>query len=748
MAQGMGLGSLGSPAPVFHNFGPSRSSSLSSSSLSHNRHRARSTASNLSAHTGSASASDWSGLGMQDDDSGSCPSPNSFLGNQDFGSPRLGWFSGSQGSASPDPLVSQVQSLSTELGNVKASLSPLHSKVDQLLELLRNPRDPKHAVWILEAGDAFRRQPRIAPGSPQLAELQARYPSVEIWDPEDFNDKDDVRRVSKGGGTDKKNDINNSGRYIEHMHGGVIGGKELGEINASLNLLLNDVHTAGKSTPRLRHMGHEVMGAIIFMLENEYPYLGLCSNHWKAKRVISMRYRHWAKAQGLIGENEENEGSDGDGGSDNERMVGTKHKPRAGTVPARKRTKANASSSTKPSSTRPQPPSTPNPAALQTPPPPPANTALEPPANSAPQLPPVSAPPPNPTPPLAPAIAPPPSAFIPPPTPAIAPPPPNPVVAPPPSSAFTAPPNPYTPGPAFMSAFPPNSGFAFAPPPNPVVAPPPSSAFTAPLNPAFAPPPNPPVAPPPNSVVARQYTPGPAFMSAFPPNSGFAFAPPPNPVVAPPPSSAFTAPPNPAVAPPPNTPSSLPLDLGFAPPPHGVITPPNTITTPPPNPALAPPNTAMAPPPNPAPTAVPLVDEEPDLFNPSLTSDSADIDVSPPSAPLVITTTPAPAPIVSKAGGKEASPNPTMFTARNLCLAVWCAEVGGPIASFNIHWDGIKKDKKLYQAYDSYARSLKRSSAETIPEVGVIRNTVGLPLATNTPASSSAPQGGTGMGRE
>ncbi|KAK7044955.1 hypothetical protein R3P38DRAFT_3177178 [Favolaschia claudopus] len=709
MAQGMGLGSLGSPAPVFHNFGPSRSSSLSSSSLSHNRHRARSTASNLSAHTGSASASDWSGLGMQDDDSGSCPSPNSFLGNQDFGSPRLGWFSGSQGSASPDPLVSQVQSLSTELGNVKASLSPLHSKVDQLLELLRNPRDPKHAVWILEAGDAFRRQPRIAPGSPQLTELQAQYPSVEIWDPEDFNDKDDVRRVSKGGGTDKKNDINNSGRYIEHTHGGVIGGKELGEINASLNLLLNDVHTAGKSTPRLRHMGHEVMGAIIFMLENEYPYLGLCSNHWKAKRVISTRYRHWARAQGLIGENE---GSDG--GSDDERMVGTKHKPRAGTAPARKRTKANNASSSSEFLHRPDPNLPLHQIQPHCKPPPPA---LEPPANSAPQLPPVSAPPPNPTPPLAPAIAPPPSAFIPPPTPAIAPPPPTPPIAPPPPTPAVAP-----------------------PPPNPVVAPPPSSAFTAPLNPAFAPPPNPPVAPPPNSVVARQYTPGPAFMSAFPPNSGFAFAPPPNPVVAPPPSSAFTAPPNPAVAPPPNTPSSLPLDLGFAPPPHGVITPPNTITTPPPNPALAPPNTAMAPPPNPAPTAVPLADEEPDLF--------ADIVVPPPPAPPATTTTPAPAPIVSKAGGKEASPNPTMLTARNLCLAVWCAEVGGPIASFNIHWDGIKKDKKLFQAYESYARSLKKSSAETIPEVGVIRNTVGLPLATNTPASSSAPQGGTGMGRE
>ncbi|KAJ7856797.1 hypothetical protein B0H14DRAFT_3135932 [Mycena olivaceomarginata] len=83
----------------------------------------------------------------------------------------------------------------------------------------------------------------------------------------------------------------------------------------------------------------------------------------------------------------------------------------------------------------------------------------------------------------------------------------------------------------------------------------------------------------------------------------------------------------------------------------------------------------------------------------------------PPAPPPVTTATPAPAPapapvVVSKPGAKEASPNPTTLTARNLCLAVWCAEVGGFTASFNVYWDGIKKDKKLFQAYDNYAKTL------------------------------------------
>ncbi|KAJ7229903.1 hypothetical protein GGX14DRAFT_581593 [Mycena pura] len=53
--------------------------------------------------------------------------------------------------------------------------------------------------------------------------------------------------------------------------------------------------------------------------------------------------------------------------------------------------------------------------------------------------------------------------------------------------------------------------------------------------------------------------------------------------------------------------------------------------------------------------------------------------------------------------------------ARNRCLAVWCAESGRPMASFTVYWDGIKKDKKLLQAYENYAKHLKKKKQ---PEVG------------------------------
>ncbi|KAJ6483089.1 hypothetical protein C8R45DRAFT_1215031 [Mycena sanguinolenta] len=170
---------------------------------------------------------------------------------------------------------------------------------------------------------------------------------------------------------------------------------------------------------------------------------------------------------------------------------------------------------------------------------------------------------------------------------------------------------------------------------------------------------------------------------------------------------------------------------------------PNPV--PAPAPASAPPAPASTPAPAPAPNPVPLPPprypprphphpHQPQCSEPDL---CAGIDVSPPAPPPVTTTTPATAPVVSKAGAKEASPSSTMFTARNLCLAVWCAEVGGSVASFNVYWDGIKKDKKLSQAYENYAKTLKKGGAKAIPEARAIRDAVSLGPAADTPASSS-----------
>ncbi|KAF8186616.1 hypothetical protein K438DRAFT_1973412 [Mycena galopus ATCC 62051] len=168
---------------------------------------------------------------------------------------------------------------------------------------------------------------------------------------------------------------------------------------------------------------------------------------------------------------------------------------------------------------------------------------------------------------------------------------------------------------------------------------------------------------------------------------------------------------------PPAQPPSAPLPAP-APAPNPVPAPAYAPPAPAPNPVPAPaPTLPAAPAPAPAPNAAsasgsaPIITEEPDLF--------AGIDVSPPAPPPVTTTIPATAPVVSKDGAKEASPSSTTFTARNLCLAVWCAEVGGSVTSFNVYWDGIKKDKKLSQTLRVHRADFSHAS---VTERAVMRN--------------------------
>ncbi|KAF8179067.1 hypothetical protein K438DRAFT_1977562 [Mycena galopus ATCC 62051] len=115
----------------------------------------------------------------------------------------------------------------------------------------------------------------------------------------------------------------------EFSNGEVIGGQELGQIREELNALLMDVLAAGKATSRLALLGHQVRGALVYMLEHRFPYLSLCMDNWKAHRVIAGRYRFWVKpliSKGLI----RNDGGSDSGGDDNDNDNATSGSKRKG----------------------------------------------------------------------------------------------------------------------------------------------------------------------------------------------------------------------------------------------------------------------------------------------------------------------------------------------------------------------------------------------------------------------------------
>ncbi|KAJ6536639.1 hypothetical protein B0H10DRAFT_2257820 [Mycena sp. CBHHK59/15] len=179
---------------------------------------------------------------------------------------------------------------------MQGEIRGLHSMLEIVLEATRNPTN--EAPWIRLASEAFRGQTFILAKSPQLAQLKQQYPLVRFWTPADFDtDSDSAPRTKikkSAGGTDKKNDVNNEGQYVEHADGTVVGGIEFGQVRECANHLFFDLLAAGRATRKLAHIGEHVRGALIYMLELRYPHLGLCVEHWKVLRIVQDRYRFWA----------------------------------------------------------------------------------------------------------------------------------------------------------------------------------------------------------------------------------------------------------------------------------------------------------------------------------------------------------------------------------------------------------------------------------------------------------------------
>ncbi|KAJ6584187.1 hypothetical protein B0H10DRAFT_2198150 [Mycena sp. CBHHK59/15] len=178
----------------------------------------------------------------------------------------------------------------------------------------RNRRKPSRMCKVSHAMSAFcrgrsaqsvrrsssfsRRHPVILPKSPPLAKLMQQYPDIRFWASTNFDgDGDSIPRAKakkSAGGTDKKNDVNNDGQCVERADGTIVGGIKFGQMREYLNNLLFDLLAAKKATRSLAHIGEHVRGALIHMLEQRYPHIGLCAEHWKAHRLIQGRYQYWA----------------------------------------------------------------------------------------------------------------------------------------------------------------------------------------------------------------------------------------------------------------------------------------------------------------------------------------------------------------------------------------------------------------------------------------------------------------------
>ncbi|KAJ7820012.1 hypothetical protein B0H14DRAFT_3876438 [Mycena olivaceomarginata] len=189
--------------------------------------------SNSSHHTVAHLTLSSPGLGyasLNDDDmlSLSSPIPTGF--------PDLYPVPATNNSESSEILLTRVDGLGRDLNFMQGEIWGLRSMLESVLEVTCNPTN--EAPWIRLASDVFHGQTPILAKSPQLVDSALR-----------------TKIKKSAGGTNKKNNVNNEGQYIEHADGTVVGGIEFGQVRECANHLFFDLLAAGWATRKLAHIG-------------------------------------------------------------------------------------------------------------------------------------------------------------------------------------------------------------------------------------------------------------------------------------------------------------------------------------------------------------------------------------------------------------------------------------------------------------------------------------------------------------
>ncbi|KAJ7613104.1 hypothetical protein FB45DRAFT_1065210 [Roridomyces roridus] len=160
-------------------------------------------------------------------------------------------------------------------------------------------RNPAHPVWLHTAVAGYQALPVVAENSDALHELRISHPHINTWLPPADNESSIAApALSQSKSTGRKNiaqGINTTARYLQHNNGQIIDGYELGRIGECLRRHLADLHDAGLTKPRVDELGQDVITALVYQLEKQFPYVGCCTDHWKAMLFIKNKYRDWLK---------------------------------------------------------------------------------------------------------------------------------------------------------------------------------------------------------------------------------------------------------------------------------------------------------------------------------------------------------------------------------------------------------------------------------------------------------------------
>ena len=139
---------------------------------------------------------------------------------------------------------------------------------------------------------ALRKKIYTSQPPPQLDHEQ--YPDVRQWFPTDYNDR---RKVGKGTGEGgsaadgPKSPVLSS--YMEDEHGRLVPMSTRAAIRAMAKDFFWKILRDGRAPAKWGDAGLDVSNELICLLETNYPWLRLCQDHWKAKKVATNSYSQW-----------------------------------------------------------------------------------------------------------------------------------------------------------------------------------------------------------------------------------------------------------------------------------------------------------------------------------------------------------------------------------------------------------------------------------------------------------------------
>ena len=133
---------------------------------------------------------------------------------------------------------------------------------------------------------------------------RSEYPDIKYWTRDEWTVTESRKKEStdptdsktgQKGRTRCAQGENVSATFIEDTDGELIGGKEVSDIRAHARSLWKDFYARGIAPKKWSDAPRSLIDEYSRDMEEHWPVLQYCANHWKANHIATLAYSQWYK---------------------------------------------------------------------------------------------------------------------------------------------------------------------------------------------------------------------------------------------------------------------------------------------------------------------------------------------------------------------------------------------------------------------------------------------------------------------